>query len=62
MIELWKKALDESNNVGAIFMDLSQAFDTLNCNLLLTKLNAYGCSNNSLKFIQSYLTKPIPKN
>ena len=55
MIELWKKALDEGNNVGAILMDLSKAFDTLNHNLLLAKLNAYGFSNNSLKFIQSYL-------
>ena len=53
MIELWKKALDEGNNVGAILMDLSKAFDTLNHNLLLAKLNAYGFSNNSLKFIQS---------
>ena len=55
MIELWKKALDEGNNVGAILMDLSKAFDTLNHNLLLAKLNAFGFSNNSLKFIQSYL-------
>ena len=55
MIELWKKALDEGNKVGAIFMDLSKAFDTLNHNLLLAKLNAYGFSNNSLLFIQSYL-------
>ena len=55
IIELWKKALDEGNNVGAILMDLSKAFDTLNHNLLLAKLNAYGFSNNSLKFIQIYL-------
>ena len=55
MIELWKKALDEGNNIGAIFMDLSKAFDTLNHNLLLAKLNAYGFSNTSLLFIQSYL-------
>ena len=60
MIELWKKALDEGNNVSAIFMDLSKAFDTtLNHNLLLAKLNAYGFSNNSpihfIQFIQCYL-------
>ena len=55
MIELWKKALDENKNIGAIFMDLSKAFDTLNHNLLIAKLNAYGFSKNSLLFIQSYL-------
>ena len=36
-------------------MDLSKAFDTLNHNLLIAKLNAYGFSKNSLLFIQSYL-------
>ena len=55
MIEMWKRALDEDKNIGAIFMDLSKAFDTLNHNLLLAKLNAYGFSNTSLLFIQSYL-------
>ena len=55
MIELWKKALDEGKNIGAIFMDLSKAFDSLNHNLLLSNLNAYGFSNTSLIFIQSYL-------
>ena len=28
MIEKWKKALDENMKAGAIFMDLSKAFDT----------------------------------
>ena len=36
-------------------MDLSKAFDTLNHNLLLVKLNAYGSSFNTMKLIQSYL-------
>ena len=34
ILELWKKALDNRNSVGAIFMDLSKAFDTLNHDLL----------------------------
>ena len=28
MIEKWKRALDENMKAGAIFMDLSKAFDT----------------------------------
>ena len=38
-------------------MDLSKAFDTLNHNLLLAKLNAYGFSFNAIKFVQSYLSE-----
>ena len=38
-------------------MDLSKAFDTLNHNLLLAKINAYGFSFNVIKFIQSYLSE-----
>ena len=55
MIEKWKHPLDNGKKVGTIFMDLSKAFDTLNYNLLLAKLNAYGFSFSAIKFIQSYL-------
>ena len=37
-------------------MGLSKAFDTLNHELLLTKLKAYGLDSNSLAFMKSYLT------
>ena len=50
MLKLWKEALDKS----AIFMDLSKVFDTLNHDLLIAKLEAYGFSENSLNYIQSY--------
>ena len=38
-------------------MDLSKAFDCLNHELLVAKLEAYGFSRNALKFIHSYLYK-----
>ena len=37
-------------------MDLSKAFDTLNHDLLIAKLYAYGFGKNALKLIQSYLS------
>ena len=57
MIEKWKQALEKGKNVGAIFMDLSKVFDTLNHNLLLAKLDACGFSFNTIKFVQSYLSR-----
>ena len=37
-------------------MDLSKAFDTLDDSLLLEKLSTYCFDNNSLWFVQSYIT------
>ena len=55
MIKNWKKQLDNGEKVGAIFMDLSKAFDTINHSLLLAKLKANGFSNQALSLLQSYI-------
>ena len=41
---------------GVVLMDLSKAFTTLNHDLLIAKLHAYGFSEESLQLIKSYLT------
>ena len=55
MSEKWKTILNKKLRVGALFMDLSKAFDTLDHSLLLAKLSVYGFDNNCLSFIRSYL-------
>ena len=55
LIENWKKALDNKGFAGALLMDLSKAFDTINHDLLVEKLHAYGFSNDSFKLLYSYL-------
>ena len=55
MLETWKKAADEKKFGGAVLTDLSKAFDCLNHDLLLAKLNAYGFDYSALKFLRSYL-------
>ena len=55
ILEKWKKTLDEGGCICAIFMDLSKAFDTLNHNLLIAKLGAYGFDTKARYYIKSYL-------
>ena len=55
LIEKWRKALDNKGYAGAVLMDLSKAFDTINHELLIAKLHAYGFHKNALKLIFSYI-------
>jgi hypothetical protein len=55
MIEKWRKSIDKGGFAGSILMDLSKAFDCMNHELLIAKMNAYGFSKKALITIQSYL-------
>ena len=56
MIENWKLNLNKGCKIGAILMDLSKAFDTIDHYLLLAKLKAYGFDDSALKLLKSYLS------
>ena len=56
MLEKFRNCLDKKGSCGVLLTDLSKAFDCLNHDLLVAKLNSYGFDYNSLKLINSYLT------
>ena len=56
MIEEITSAMDEKRKTIGVFIDLKKAFDTLNHNILLGKLEHYGLRGVSLKWLNSYLT------
>ena len=56
LIEKWKQSLDNKGYAGGIFMDLSKAFDTINHQLLIAKLHAYGFDKSALTLMLSYLS------
>ena len=56
LIKKWKNCLDQKGYTGAVLVDLSKAFDTINQVLLIAKLHAYGFSKISVKIILSYLS------
>ena len=52
----WKTALDQCQDVAAVMIDLSKAFDTVNHNLLANKLAAYGIREGELRWFTDYLS------
>ena len=56
MFEKWKRALDNKGIAGELLTDLSKAFDCINHELLIAKMDANGFDHESLTRILSYLS------
>ena len=48
--------MDKSDLVGAVFVDLSKAFDSINHTLLIKKLEAFGIRDGELRWFKNYLS------
>jgi len=56
MLDNWRDNLDRNNDIVAVFLDLSKAFDTVDHKLLLSKLPFYNFDSNLILLIDNYLS------
>ena len=56
IVDNWLNAINNSETVGTVFLDLTKAFDLVNHKLLIQKLAAYKFSSSTQSWFQSYLT------
>ena len=56
MLEKWKRSVDSGKAFGGLLTDLSNAFDCIDHELLIAKLNDYRFSLPALRLIHDYLS------
>ena len=59
LIDRTTQDMDRGETHFGIFLDLSEAFDTLNHTILLNKLNHHGIKHCPLKLLESYLSNRL---
>ena len=56
VLDIWTEILDKDGIIDVIYMDFMKAFDKVPHKRLLSKLKAYGLSQNIIEWIGSFLT------
>ena len=56
MIDSWLKAINEGNVIGCVLVDSRKAFDPVEHQILLKKLQCYKCNDSRLFRFESYLS------
>ena len=55
MVVSWMKALNAGKLIGCVIVDFRKAFDLVDHQILLKKLQSYKCDNSCLSWFRSYL-------
>lgn len=55
IVSTWKKEICDENVIIAVFVDLTRAFETIDKNILLKKLEEYGLRDIVLNWFKSYI-------
>ncbi len=56
LIDKLTSAIHKGEHIIGLFLDFAKAFDTMNHDILLRKLNNYGVRGTVLQWFQSYLS------
>ena len=56
MIDLWLNAIDNSKMVGVVLVDFKKAFDLVDHQILIKKLEIYGLKADTLLWFNTYLS------
>ena len=56
LVSQWSLNIDNKLLIGVAFVDLRKAFDTVDHEVLISKLTSIGCTKESIKWFKSYLS------